>query len=159
MCWKKHARNFWSLEVSRSLGHLSSSALLLISRLLNFWCNIFWPYKQKSRMNEVSLEKITDVIVGKYNLIESVVEWLMILTYTSKKQNLTLWSKFSWLMIKFGDSVLWTSKKLLGPKTIGEWRTLLNEVNHLQHKLSFLLKAVENVWRKGYKMIKVSFNT
>jgi hypothetical protein len=57
-------------------------------------------------MNEVSLEKITDVIVGKYNLIESVVEWLMILTYTSKKQNLTLWSKFSWLMIKFGDSVL-----------------------------------------------------
>jgi len=57
-------------------------------------------------MNEVSLEKIPAVIVEKYSLIESGIEWAMILTYISKKQNLTLWSKFAWLMMKFCDGVL-----------------------------------------------------
>ena len=102
-------------------------------------------------MNEVSLEKIPAVIVGKYSLIENGAEWVMILTYISKKQNLWLWSKFAWLMISFDDGVLWTSKKLLCSKTIREWQTLLNEVNYLQHKLSFFLKTVEKYEEKGIK--------
>jgi len=59
-------------------------------------------------MNEVSLEKIPAAIVGKYSLIESGVELVMILTYSyiSKKENLRLWPKFVWLMIRFGDGVL-----------------------------------------------------
>jgi len=57
-------------------------------------------------MNEVSLEKILAVCVGKYSLIESGVEWVLILTYVSKKQNLILWSKLAWLMTRLGDGVL-----------------------------------------------------
>jgi len=46
-------------------------------------------------MNEVSLEKIRAFIVEKYSLNKSGVEWIIILTYISKKQNLRLWSKFA----------------------------------------------------------------
>ena len=60
-------------------------------------------------------------------------------------------------MIRSGNGVLWTSKKLLGSKTVGEWGTLQNKINYLQNKFSFFVKSVDNIWRKWYKKVKASF--